>query len=246
MMPGLSRLTIIIYTVVLIFNIAGCASPPASRHAKKEPPYLLRTSTPSGIRVQGVYHTIKRGETLWRIAKTYNIDLQYLAELNNIDDPARITAGQKVFVPGATATKTLNPRYSEPPSTPPRITTGGKDFIWPVQGKVVSTFGIRNGLRYEGIEIAVPSETPVKASNDGEVVYEGNLKGYGNLVIIKHKNQFNTVYAYNQTNLVHTGRKVKKGEIIAAAGNTGPCSDHRLHFQIRKANQARNPLFFLP
>ncbi|MBW1679554.1 MAG: M23 family metallopeptidase, partial [Deltaproteobacteria bacterium] len=132
------------------------------------------------------------------------------------------------------------------PQPPSKIVKEKKNFIWPVQGKVVSKFGIRSGLRYEGVEIAAPLGTPVKASREGEVVYEGSLKGYGNLLILKHGNHFNTVYAYNHINLVSLGRKVKRGETIARVGKTSRSSDPRLHFQIRKKNQARNPLFFLP
>ena len=200
---------------------------------------------PSGTNVRGVYHTIKRGETLWRIAKTYNTDLQYLSELNNIDDPTSIKTGQKLFIPGVTRSKKIIIDSNQTPPQKKIIKTKGT-FIWPVRGSLVSKFGIRNGMRYEGIEIAVPSGTPVKASSDGEVVYEGNLRGYGNLLILKHKNRYNTVYAYNHINLVNLGQKVKKGQIIAKVGNSGRFSESRLHFQIREKNQARNPLFFLP
>jgi len=232
--------------VFLIIGLgAGCLPWHIPFHKEKEPDYL-QVSTPAGAKVKGVYHTIKRGETLWRIAKTYGVDLQMLAELNNIEDATKIRAGEKIFIPGATKTKKLIPAYKEISYSIPKVVKQKTGFIWPVKGKVVSKFGVINGLRYEGIEIAAPLGTPVKASQDGEVVYEGQLKGYGNLLILKHKDNFKTIYAYNQVNLVSQGRKVKKGETIARVGNTGRSSDPRLHFQIRKRNQARNPLFFLP
>ena len=233
---------IVPYVVVLLLCSSGCQAP--HTFSKKKPAYL-QTSTPSGTKIRGVYHTINRGETLWRIAKTYGIDLQYLAELNNIKDRTSITTDLKIFIPGTTRTKKIIIDTKQPP--PHSKTTKIKgSFIWPVRGSLVSRFGIRNGMRYEGIEIAVPSGTPVKAASDGEVVYEGSLKGYGNLLILKHKNQYNTVYAYNHINLVRLGQKVKKGETIAKVGNSGRFSEPRLHFQIREKNQARNPLFFLP
>jgi murein DD-endopeptidase MepM/ murein hydrolase activator NlpD len=105
---------------------------------------------------------------------------------------------------------------------------------------------VQGGLRYEGIDIAAPLGTPVKAAGEGVVVYEGSLKGYGNLLIIKHENDFKTVYAYNDKNLVILGQKVRKGDSIARVGNTGRYPDPRLHFQVRDKDQARNPLFFLP
>jgi len=229
---------------LVILCAAGCSHTPSTDEGE-EPDYL-RASTPAGKEVVGVYHTVKRGETLWRIAKTYAVDLQAVAELNNIDDVAKIQAGQKIFIPGASQTKRIVVIAQDLPPEAPKITKDTGEFIWPIQGKVVSKFGIVSGLQYEGIEIAAPLGTPVKASRSGEVIYEGSLKGYGNLLILKHQNQYNTVYAYNQKNLVPVGRRVQKGETIAHVGNTGRSPDPRLHFQIRKQNQARNPLFFLP
>jgi lipoprotein NlpD len=237
---------IVWYCFLIILFGAGCSLWKIPFQDKEEEPDYLRTSTPSGTKVRGMYHTVKRGQTLWRIAKTYEVDLQVLAELNNIDDVTQIKAGQKIFIPGASQTRRLVATSQPPPGKPPKITKGTGEFIWPVQGKVVSKFGIISGLQYEGIEIAAPLGAPIRASRDGEVVYAGSLRGYGNLVILKHYNQYNTVYAYNQKNLVSQGRRVKKGDTIAEVGNTGRSSDPRLHFQIRKKNQARNPLFFLP
>ena len=233
------------FCLIVLFG-AGCSLwQTPFRDEEKEPDYL-RTSTPSGTKVRGVYHTVKRGETLWRIAKTYETNLQALAEQNNIDDVTQIKAGQKIFIPGASQTKRLVVASQDPPREGPKIVKDKGEFVWPVQGKVVSKFGIISGLQYEGIEIAATLGAPVRASRDGEVVYVGSLKGYGNLLILKHQNQYNTVYAYNQKNLVALGRRVKKGDTIANVGNTGRSADPRLHFQIRKENQARNPLFFLP
>lgn len=241
-----TNLIIVWYVVFGMLWGAGCSVwQTPSRDKEKEPDYL-RTSTPEGTKIEGVYHTVERGETLWRIAKTYTVELQALAELNNIDDAAKIQAGQKVFIPGASQPKKIIVTSQEHPRETPKITRDTGEFIWPIQGKVVSQFGIVSGLQYEGIEIAAPLGTPVKASRDGEVVYEGSLKGYGNLLILKHRNRYNTVYAYNQKNLVSLGRRVEKGEIIASVGNTGRSPDPRLHFQIRQENHARNPLFFLP
>jgi lipoprotein NlpD len=222
----------------------GCRPSHVSSPGQKEPGYL-ETESPSGGVARGIYHTIKPKETLWRIAKTYGINLQTLAEINNIDEPAQITVGQKIFIPGATKTKKIIVDLKDT-SPPPPIIKIKNDFIWPVQGRVVSRFGVQDGLRYEGIDIAAPLGASVKAAGEGVVVYEGSLKGYGNLLIIKHENDFKTVYAYNDKNLVSVGQKVKRGDPIAKVGNTGRYPDPRLHFQIRDKDQARNPLFFLP
>jgi len=229
---------------LFMFLLLGCAPWHSVPPAPREPTYVP-TASPSGVKAEGIYHTVSRSETLWRIAKTYAADLQSIAEINNIRDARDIKVGQRIFIPGATATKTvLGEGRGDTPCGPMSFTT--REFIWPVQGRVISTFGIHDGLRYEGIEIAAPLGTPVKASGNGQVIYEGNLRGYGNLVILKHKNAYNTVYAYNQANLVSAGRKVNKGETIATVGNSGPASEPCLYFQVRERNQARNPLFFLP
>jgi murein DD-endopeptidase MepM/ murein hydrolase activator NlpD len=231
------------FSFSLLFGV-GCGPHHVSSPGQKEPGYL-ETEPPSGGVARGIYHTVKTKETLWRIAKTYGVNLQTLAEINNIDEPAQITVGQKLFIPGATKIKKIIVDLKDT-SPPPPIIKIKNDFIWPVQGKVVSRFGVQDGLRYEGIDIAAPLGTPVKAAGEGVVVYEGSLKGYGNLLIIKHENDFKTVYAYNYKNLVSVGQKVKRGDSIAKVGNTGRYPDPRLHFQIRDKDQARNPIFFLP
>jgi lipoprotein NlpD len=204
-------------------------------------------STPSGIKVQGAYHTVSRGENLWRIAKTYNIDLQFLAEINDIDNPAEIRAGEKIFIPGAAKTKKVVADANAPaPPSPLQVTTKKDTFMWPVDGKVVSKYGVRNGLRYDGIEIGAVEGTPVRAAKNGKVVYDGVLKGYGNIIIIKHKDDFKTVYAYNRVNLVIEGRDVNRGDSIATVGKSGRSSKPSLYFQVWKGDKSRNPLFFLP
>jgi len=230
-------------SLFLLFGV-GCRPFHVSASGQKEPNYL-GTEPPSGGVARGIYHTVKPKETLWRIAKTYGINLQTLAEINNIDEPAKITVGQKIFIPGEKKVKKIIVDFRDT-TPPPPIIMEKNDFIWPVQGKVVSRFGVQDGLRHEGIDIAAPSGTPVKAAGEGVVVYEGSLKGYGNLLIIKHENDFKTVYAYNYKNLVTVGQKVNTGDAIAKVGNTGRYPDPRLHFQIRDKDKARNPLFFLP
>jgi len=204
-------------------------------------------TTPSGTKVKGIYHTVSRGETLWRIAKTYGIDLQLVAEINDIEDPAAIQAGEKIFILGATETKRVAVAEAAPPPAPtPTITTEKSAFVWPVNGKVVSTYGVRDGLRYEGIEIFAIEGTTVRAAQSGKVLYDGSLKGYGNIIILKHKDDFKTVYAYNRVNLVTEGRDVNQGEAIATVGKTGQSPKPGLHFQVWKGDSSRNPLFFLP
>lgn len=116
-------------------------------------------------------------------------------------------------------------------------------FRWPVKGRVISQFGKKqNGERADGIAIAVPEGTSVKAAEDGEVIYSGNeLKGYGNLVLVRHSNGWVTAYAHNSENLVKRGDRVARGQIISRAGATGDVSQPQLHFEVRKGQRPVDP-----
>ena len=119
-------------------------------------------------------------------------------------------------------------------------------FSWPVKGKVVSYYGVRGGKKYDGIDILAPLGSPIKAADSGKVVFVNKLTGYGNVIIIQHKDKYTTVYAHNQLNLVKEGSWVKRGSLIAKLGKShNPSASPTLHFQIRRYNKARNPLFYL-
>ncbi len=118
---------------------------------------------------------------------------------------------------------------------------------WPVKGKVISEYGAKpNGLKNEGINIAVPEGTGVRAAESGVVAYAGNeLKGYGNLVLIRHEGGWVTAYAHAKELFVKRGDIVKRGDVIAKAGQTGSVSSPQLHFEVRKGATAMDPLKFL-
>lgn len=120
-------------------------------------------------------------------------------------------------------------------------------FRWPVSGRVISGFGAKpNGLRNEGVNIAVPEGTSVKAAESGVVAYAGNeLKGYGNLILIRHDNGWVTAYAHNKDLLVKRGDTVKVGDVIARSGQTGSVDAPQLHFEVRKGATAMDPMKFL-
>jgi murein DD-endopeptidase MepM/ murein hydrolase activator NlpD len=120
-------------------------------------------------------------------------------------------------------------------------------FRWPVKGRVISEYGAKpNGLRNEGINIAVPEGTSVRAADSGVVAYAGNeLKGYGNLVLIRHEGGWVTAYAHNKELFVKRGDTVKRGDIVAKAGQTGSVSSPQVHFEIRKGATAMDPMKFL-
>jgi murein DD-endopeptidase MepM/ murein hydrolase activator NlpD len=141
------------------------------------------------------------------------------------------------------ATAALAPPRDQPP--PP---SGPRGFIWPVHGRVVEAFGSsRNGTQNDGINIAARAGAPVYAAAAGEVVYAGNeLRGYGNLVLIKHEGGYLTAYAHNSALLVHKGEHVARGQTIARVGATGSVHEPQLHFEIRLGRNPVDPARFLP
>jgi murein DD-endopeptidase MepM/ murein hydrolase activator NlpD len=120
-------------------------------------------------------------------------------------------------------------------------------FRWPVRGRVISGFGGKpNGTQNDGINLAVPEGTPIKAADDGVVAYAGNeLKGYGNLVLIRHANGFVSAYAHASELMVKRGDTIKRGQVIAHAGQTGNVTSPQLHFEVRKGSTPVDPTPFL-
>jgi murein DD-endopeptidase MepM/ murein hydrolase activator NlpD len=142
---------------------------------------------------------------------------------------------------------------SEPVEAPPTATKSAEavgaipSFRWPARGRVIAGYGSKlNGQNNDGINIAVPEGTPVKAAEDGTVAYAGNeLKGYGNLVLIRHANGYVSAYAHASELLVKRGDTVKRGQIIGRSGQTGNVTSPQLHFEIRKGSAPVNPNQFL-
>jgi len=136
-----------------------------------------------------------------------------------------------------------------PPSEPPLpLPVAGKGFLWPVQGRVISAYGaLPGGAQNDGINIAAAEGTPVLAADEGEVAYAGNeLRGFGNLILIKHANGWMTAYAHAEKLLVKRLDKVKRGQAIARVGSTGSVGEPQLHFELRKGTRALDPTDYLP
>jgi murein DD-endopeptidase MepM/ murein hydrolase activator NlpD len=129
----------------------------------------------------------------------------------------------------------------------PSPTGAMTSFRWPVRGRVIAGFGPKpNGQQNDGINLAVPEGTSVKAAEDGVVAYAGNeLKGYGNLVLVRHANGYVTAYAHASELKVKRGDKVRRGQIIALAGQTGGVSSPQLHFEIRKGSTPVDPMQYM-
>jgi murein DD-endopeptidase MepM/ murein hydrolase activator NlpD len=111
---------------------------------------------------------------------------------------------------------------------------------------VTSGFGPRNVTFHDGIDIAAPVGAAVRAAADGEVAYSSTLPGYGNVIILRHERGYATVYAHNQRHHVKNGQTVRRGQLIAEVGRSGRTTGPNLHFEVRKENIAKNPLYFLP
>jgi murein DD-endopeptidase MepM/ murein hydrolase activator NlpD len=230
------------------------------------PPYTLHVGQRLALPRPQV-HMVRRGDTLSGIARAYGVDMGRLAAVNGLRPPYLIRVGERLALPatgggGGTASGTqvatrstatapsssVAPkpavRAEAPPAPPPRA---GKSFAWPVEGKLLSGFGPSSaGERNDGINIAVAHGTPVKAAENGVVVYSGNeLKGFGNLLLVKHDGGWVTAYAHNDTLLAKRGQKVRRGEVIAKAGQTGNVHAPQVHFEVRQGSKAVDPLAYL-
>lgn len=307
------------------------------------------------VQPRGVYHRIKSGDTLWNVARAYGVNIQDLAEVNNITDPNLIEVGSVIFIPDANQVvedvmtqaasaettvenvqieknippaeapkkegkkagriplKSKSERSSLKDSPPDRMRlssrtpvsedasvpadvkskshqftktkdkedvsrlngkisikpgpeqkserikpkdNGGESekikfdrdrFIWPVKGKVRSKFGIQpNGMYYNGIRISAREGTTVLASAGGTIIFSAPLKDFGETIIIKHEDNYATVYTHLNNRMVKVDDRVKRGSRIAFPGQVERGSEAYINFEIRHKNKSRNPLFFLP
>jgi murein DD-endopeptidase MepM/ murein hydrolase activator NlpD len=169
---------------------------------------------------------------------------------DNTDDSAAAapaTAPKKDATVAATVPAPDNNATTTTPAPQTTADAGIAGMRWPVRGRVISEFGSKpNGLKNEGINIAVPEGTSVRAADDGVVAYAGNeLKGYGNLVLIRHNGGWVTAYAHAKELFVKRGDTVKRGDVIAKAGQTGSVTSPQLHFEVRKGAVAMDPMKYL-
>ncbi len=315
------KLKVLVLLVVVLAFFLGCAH---------------HTVTKSGP--QGVYHHVKKGETLWSISRAYNIGIQQIAEANKITNLSQIKENSVLFIPGAghtidytqkTAALEADPGEEEPPREPEEMTrdnrittkdlvdsepapvTPGKSgktdpgdigipgkapsktetktaspgpanvpvktpvkpetkpvesvaspnkaghesseadrkkFAWPVKGSVASKYGIQpNGMKINGIKILAPDSAPIVASAAGAVIHSANIKYYGDTIIIKHDENYSTVYCHLKDRTVKVGDIVKKGDKIALVGKpeNGDGKSY-LHFEVRYRSKPRDPLLYLP
>ncbi|MBA4708969.1 peptidoglycan DD-metalloendopeptidase family protein [Aquitalea aquatica] len=190
------------------------------------------------------FYRVQPGDTLYRIALKHRQSVGNLVSWNQLKDPSSINAGQLLRIsPQATSSTQAKPPVKPAPSTPARPAASAIALQWPATGQVIGKF---NGSSNKGIDIAGKAGDPVRAAASGTVAYAGKgIRAYGNLLIIKHGNDYLTAYAHNQTLLVKEGQAVKAGQQIATLGRSGSTRD-MLHFELRRQGKAIDPLSALP
>jgi len=189
----------------------------------------------------GVFHRVLPGQTLWRIARTYELSLERIVEANSILDPSRISAGDMIWIPGVRDTLEVEVHV------PGRVAAAG-EWIWPVRnGSVLSGFGApRRNHRHGGLDIKGAAGQSVLASRNGRVVYAGaGLRGYGKTVILDHSDGMQSLYAHNSRLLVRLGERVEQGQSIARVGRTGNATTDHCHFEIRLNDRRVDPVRWL-
>ncbi|MBQ7304450.1 MAG: M23 family metallopeptidase [Alphaproteobacteria bacterium] len=231
------------------------------KHNNLRAPYSLKVGQTLKLPL-AKYHMVKKGDTLYAIARKYNTNTSSLVTLNGLKPPYSLNVGQKLQISGSSSyvaakKSALRTKYAKKNTSTykksakstyvaPKNRTA--KFAWPVRGRIISGFGtIGKGRKNDGINIKAPLGTDVKAADKGVVAYAGNeLKGFGNLILIKHPDGWITAYAHNQKLFVRKGQQVVKGEKIATVGQTGGVDSPQLHFEVRAGKKAVNPRKYLP
>lgn len=244
------------WAVGLVMLLAACSSnvvrSPQS-DAGKSP-----AATSAGRSGAGV--VVQKGDTLYSIARRQGVAVGDLARWNNLPAPYTIYPGQRLVLgqsggnrgTASTPTRTVvAPKPSGSAATPAPApaqkapVSSGFAWRWPAQGVLLSTYVEGNNTR-QGIAIGGSSGQPVVSAADGVVVYSGaGLVGYGELIIVKHNEQWLSAYGHNRTRLVAEGQKVKAGQQIAEMGRSG-ADREKLHFEIRYNGKPVDPLLYLP
>lgn len=234
------------------------------------PPYALKI----GQRLRlppAPFHHVRKGDTLYSISRKYNVDLPALIRTNKLRKPYGLKIGQRLSLPGslvskpqtikvAKSTKKTTRKWSKINYKPKKVSKSysktllptpkarsSSKFLLPLKGSIISKFGaIGKGRHNDGINIKAKRGTKVKAAENGVVAYAGNaIKGFGNLLLIKHSGGWMTAYAHNNELKVKKGAKVKRGQVISTVGSSGSVTSSQLHFEIRKGKRARNPLKYI-
>jgi LysM repeat protein len=220
-------------------------------------PFTLQAG--QGLRIPTARsHIVRRGDTIYGISRRYGVDMASLVRFNGLEEPYTIRPNQALRLPAAaritasatiaetTTRKQASPgRHNRLQNVPPR---SGELFAWPVKGRIVDAYGDKGGGLYnDGVNIAAGRGQSVRAADNGVVAYAGRqLRGLGNLLLIRHAGGWITAYAHNETILVQRGDVVSRGQVISRVGQTGNVTSPQLHFEIRRGTQTVNPTQYLP
>lgn len=247
-------------TTPLPFSLRGVHDEPelvAVRHLVAPGETMYRISRTYGLTVEelGAANGIKApwalavGQELSIPGVERSVPVRALAEADPEPVRTSTSAGGRRSVP-------TSGRREEPPSRSrslsrpasaagrPRVATQGQ-LDWPMRGVLYGRFGKKGKEPHDGIDLAAPSGTPVKTAQEGTVLYAGEQRGYGNIVIVEHTNKLITLYAHNRDLRVRTGQKVRREQVIATVGESGRTSGPHLHFEVRLDGKPVDPLDFL-
>lgn len=237
--------------------LAGCAHKAA---VPRDPPLHVALAEATGAQQPGTFHHVQEGDTLYAIARTYGVPAEAIARENALRGDA-IDQGAVLFIPGARQELVVAPPRARMEGRPQRragptqipragvrpldVAAHGLALAWPTPGVLVSGFGNRSGEAHDGVDLAAPEGTDVVAAAAGTVLFAGEQRGYGNIVLLSHEGDLVTVYAHNEQNLVRKGEHVDRGERIARVGRTGNATGPHLHFEVRVGARPHDPLGFL-
>lgn len=203
------------------------------------PPAVEPAAGPEGRR-----YVVQRGDALAPLARRFGVPMRQIASVNGIEPPYRIYPGQELRLPAGSREPVVARREPGPAAAKPAPRALSADgFVWPVKGKVVERFGrTASGERHDGINIAARKGAPVRAAEDGVVVYAGDgIRGYGRIVMLRHADDYITMYGHNAALLVNAGDAVERGQVIARVGSSGDVDSAQLHFEIRKGRTPVDP-----
>jgi murein DD-endopeptidase MepM/ murein hydrolase activator NlpD len=221
--------------ILMILGLAGCANVPT---------YTGPTLPSSAQVVPGVHHRVETGQTLWKISKLYDVDIDDIVRLNHISEGVSIEIGQVLLIPNRTSLQNVPVKSSIANEAG---VTSGDDFIWPIRGKVISGFGATyRNLTNKGINIQAPVGSDIRATRTGRVVFcSNNFGNYGKTIIIEHGDGLRSVYSRASEIFVQPGENVQRGASVGRVGVSTRDKNTYLHFEIRKGAMPQNPLFYL-
>jgi len=235
----------------LILSLSGCF------HSKRDihTIYQQQSHTKTHTYSYKTYHTVKKGDSLFKIGKQFGVSYRSLAKRNHLRYPYTIFVGQKIYLSSSSRFQNTSSTHHKKTQHVQNKQSSKKTYKkslsihlrWPVHGRISSPFGRRGSRMHDGIDIAVKNGTPVHAAAAGTVVHAGErLSSYGKLIIIRHRSQLFTAYAHNQKLLVKVGDVVQTGQVISQSGHSGHSTGPHLHFEVRIGTNPVNPMLYLP